>query len=106
MKKEKTLKAVDNITKKEYGVKHIAQIVTSVLLIVSTAYTLIGTKITWWKLITSPMKTLTAVKLILDQVNMIIDSYDEAWMEIKDFKTNEIDDLMTELIVGFKEIFG
>jgi len=99
------LATVKSIKNKEYGIKNLAEIMTALLIIISTVISTIGLKLTWWKAITSPVKTYGILKIILYEIKIIYEKYNDAWLEIKDFKTNEIDDLMKEMIIGFEEIF-
>jgi hypothetical protein len=63
-------------------------------------------KLTFWKVATSPLKIYDLLKTIWTQYDIIKDSYGIAYEEIKDFKVNEIDDLLKNMLKGFEEVFG
>jgi len=100
------VQAIRNIENKNYGVTNIASIIKAVLIIISTVYAIVGLKLTWWSFVTSPIKTYTMIKVIIREVGVIMDNHNTAWEEIKDFKANEIDDLLREMLDGFKQVFG
>lgn len=99
-------KGIQKIENTQYGVENLSKIIKSILVIIITIKLAVGMKLTFFKVISSPIKIYDMLKKIWEQYEIIKSSYGIAYEEIKDFKVNEIDDLLKNMLKGFDEVFG
>ena len=99
----KGIKRIDNT---KYGVENLSKIIKAILIIIITIKLAVGMKLTFFKVISSPLKIYDMLKKIWEQYEIIKNSYEIAYDEIKDFKLNEVDDLLRNMLKGFDEVFG